>query len=400
MQECSISENPSSSLTTNEPSSSLGKRSISRMSDVTDSSSPSKFPSCIKGTSTNRLVMKRVTFHPDLIVADTFEISGLEAEKKYFTALYTGRHGVADSMRKQGLMLSDSNLCYIYVNAILRSSKDVYRVIDYLLKNQPHVFSQIYECGKNVFFSATQTNINYILSSTSSQGLRSMIFKEVLRNPFLRLEDDFYREARPNRACEMIELTESSGRTDIIGKCYLLPKSLAYYNLNGDTFFTEAVKNKNLNRISWLIIRADAAEFILMTNADGHNCIDLAIDLFDKDQDPEYSVMLSLFPVISSLYRLGDIYKLEDLVEEFISHITEADNNGILLKGLREEFQKAKAYALINNFEGLTEDFVGFIEKQLEELRIIDDYQSSEESDESSGVYEVVDDFDSAERNK
>ena len=252
-------------------------------------------------------------------------------------------------MRKRGLMLSSSNLCFFYINCILSSSNENDSFLTYLLKNQPNVFYQEYDCGRNVFHGATQFTIDFLIERTFNiPGVQMRIFEEILRNPNLSLEDDFFIYSRPNRACEMIELAETSGRPEIIRKCYFLPISLFYYDLDGETFFTKAILNRNLRRIKFLISRPDAIEFILTENLKTNlsdleqDCIDLAIHVHDKNLDPNFTVMLNLFPVISSSFINGKIDKLEQLLDEFVDNIVEIDDNEILLTGLENALNSAK----------------------------------------------------------
>lgn len=350
------------SLTTDDLTPSFGKRSLDHVSAF-ESESPRTLTSSLKRLRASPNLSARR--HPDAIAESSYLINGAEAEDKYFRALYKGQHVLADEMRKQGLMLSGSNTTYFYVNSLLRNENDVTSLLELLIRTQPQVFSQEYQCGKTVFQNATQTNIDYILSRFKySAGVRFMIFREALRDPSVKLGNDFYYNIRPNRACEMIELAEVSGRPDLISRCRFLTGSLEYHNLAGETFFTEAVKAKNLTRINWLVLRLDAVELILLENSNGQNCVDLAIELFDKGIDPDYSVMRSLFKVITSSYRTGSVDGFDKLFEEFLQHITEADDNIILIKALKQELNSAKEFALAKDVKDLADDFVKFIDNQ------------------------------------
>lgn len=380
MSDDSSSENES--LTTNEQSS-LGKHIYP------DTNSPRTLTSSMKRarTSPDTLVRPRISFHPDVIAESTYPINGMEAEEKYCRALYKGKFILADEMRKQGLMLSGSNTSYLFVNSLLRNEGDLTKLLNILIRTQPQVFSQEYQCGRTIFQHATQANVDYILSRFKyAYGVRLMIFREALRNPLLRLNNEFYRTIRANRAWKMLELAEFSGRIDLISKCRFSTGSLVYYNLAGETLFTEAVKAKNLSRIDWLILRHDAIEFMLFENANGQNCIDLAIELFDKGTDPDYSVMRRLFQVISASYRSNAVEKVEDVLKEFIQHITEADENSILINPLKQELESAKAFALENNIEGLADDFVDFIDDQYAELLKIEEADGDLNSDDESST--------------
>lgn len=230
------------SLTTNEIFSSSGKRSAASIlssspSPRSDYASLRPANGILKGSRQNTL-MRRVIFNQTKTYNDVHDFRSPEAESKYFEALYKRKFNMAYEMRKQGLMLSGSNLCFSYMNSILRSEHDCRGILTFLLKNQPNVFFQPFDCGQNVFYNATQFNINFLMERTAHiPGAQMMIFKEVLRNPELTIDNNFFLYPRPDRAWEMIELAEASGRQDMITKCYIQPGSLMYYDLDGETFF-------------------------------------------------------------------------------------------------------------------------------------------------------------------
>lgn len=336
---------------------SISETEILSINDILSSSTSIKNPgyditsnlrqygSNLKGTRP-KSTMRRVSFDQSELYNDFNYIKSPEAEQNYFKALDKRKFGVTHEMRKQGLMISGSNFCLFYINSVLRSGKKCHDILNYLLKNYPNVFYQDYDCGHNVFHGASQFNINFLIERTGNiPRVHMMIFKEALRNPNLILEDDFYKNLRPNRACEMIELAETSKRSEMIEKCYILPGSLFYFDLDGETFFTKAILNRNLNRIKFLISRPDAIEFILTENLKlEQNCIDLAIKIYDNNLDPYYSVILNLFPVISYTLKHGNTGKLEELLDEFVDNIVEADYNEILFNGLETELISAKNY--------------------------------------------------------
>lgn len=320
----------------------------------------------------NRNARRRVAFADEVISNTTYGISGQEAEVRYFTALFKNKINQADEMRRQGLVLSASRCTFECVNKLLRSSGNMNLYLKQLFKYQPHVFGQKYPEDKNVFEEAHPIQINIVLNSLKiDRNILINFYKEHLRNPLIDFPDELYCAERPNRAIEMIELAEASGNADEIMKCYTLPASLLYFDLDGDTVFTKAVKTMNFTRMKWLFKRTDAVSLLFTANHDEFNVFDLAMELFDEGLDPEYTVFCFLLQVITVAYRYDTVKTLEDITEVILDHCREADSNEILLEALEAELESAKAYATANNVGDIQEDFIEFIESIGEKLTLL-----------------------------
>lgn len=347
------------SFTTEEACSSRGKRDASVLSS---SSPPMEMPrSCIKdtttGSDTNRLITRRVSFHPDVLAETTFPIRGEKAERTYLQAIFDRKFNFAEQIRKQGLMLSGSNTTFMYINKLLRTKSDMTPFLFYLIKYQPHVFDQIYDNGENVFFNATQSNVDFIMERLpNANGIMVLIFREALRTPSLILNDNFFIYMRANRIWEMIDLAEATDRFDLIRKCYLLPEYLDFYNLDGENILTDAIKHKNITRIRWLLSRRDAASFMLQENMVGKNSFDVAMEMHDKGHDSSYSLMLILLLVIRTSYKTHSITEISDVLREFTEHAREADDREILLTALRRELEYSRNYAIADVDTGKEEN--------------------------------------------
>lgn len=359
----------------NSSGSSSGDETASEVGETDASTSSSSCPTTSSLRVTSPLpgrprVRRRVTFSPETVAETEYEINGQDAEINYFHALFRGKIGRADAMRRCGLILSPSTVTFQGVNKLLRAPGNVKMYLDELLKYQPHVFGQQYPSKWNVFQDANPIHIQTVLNALKSDHSVFMnVYKEHLRNPAIDFPDELYINSRPNRAIEMIELAEASGNEEEIRKCYLLPTSLLYYDLDGDTLFTKAVKTMNINRINWLFKRADAVPFMYAANYDEFNVFDLAMELFDEELDPDYSVFRCLLQVISVAYRTNKVDSFERIITIIMDHCREADMREVLLEALEEEFEAAKAYATANAVGDIQEEFIANIEENLKKIQ-------------------------------
>ena len=338
---------------------------------VTDLESCTTVFGCLKGTR-NR-PKTHVTFEQSIMDATTFDISEEDPsveEKKYITALYNGKLALANNLRKQGLVLSDSNTVFSGVNGCLKTSFLAKNLIEHLFKNQPQVFTQKYACSHNVFHGATQINLDYIIDThPRAHGVIVNIFKEAIRNRGLKLKAAFYERTRTNRIWEMINLAEEGGRADLAFYCYTIPRTLDGYNENGETFFTEAVKNMDTARMNNLVQRRDAANFMLSKNTEDVNAIDAAVDLHDQGLDPEYFILRELFQVIPNSFRNCSLMTdIEGVLINFVDHCREADDNEIIVLALEEILKASIEYAQLNPIDGFSNEFIKLVDKHLDSI--------------------------------
>lgn len=338
------------------------------------STSPTRTPLSVSSPrqarqNTSNGAGRRVTFSNNAIEETTHEIFGLGAEIKYFKFIFSGKFNLADEMRRQGLVLSASQCTFHNVNKILCQTENFDKILDQLIKYQPHVFGQKYRDNMNIFKDANPACIAKVLYDLKhDHNIKINAYREHLRKPFVNYPDQLYFYARPNRALEMIELAEASGKEDEIQKCYMLPFDLIWHNLEVDTILTKAVKNMDLKRMELLLMRSDAVTIFTTPNNEGYDAFDLAIELFDKDLDPEYSIFCFLMKIISIAYKNNTVNNFETIVENIFDHCCEADKREILLEALEEELSSAMDYAIHNEVGDIQEDFIRCVDDQISKL--------------------------------
>jgi hypothetical protein len=317
---------------------------------------------------------RSVQFVPEVLRKDNFVFDTYEdAEFAYWKALSTGKFELACRMFKEGgVRLLKSNFTFTQLNHVIQHSGTLTKdLISHIFNCQPQLFCSNFENGRNIFENTSQLSVSIVLTHfKQAYNTHINIFKEYLRNPSLFLHDDFFRLARAKQARKMIEIVDSIPdiAEAIMEKVYLLPDSLICYDLEGETIFTKAIRDKNTKRIEWLMKRGDAFELIQATNNSGEDVIDLASSPEYSKLDPNHEVLCDLVIVLSSAYSNGHSFEeISGLINRIIKAAKEVPVNVVLITSLLEELDTCQELAeRDNSLDGSHENIISlFIESAL-----------------------------------
>ena len=290
-------------------------------SEIPDKMNLQALKNFFKSTSvrSSKLQEKFLSFAPE-IEDRVIEMNNPNNDRIYWKAIRENDFSLARSIEKQGyLVLNYPFNCNNFQQILQANSNDprlgLKKKIDYLALHQPHIFALSFECDESVFTGIHKNTANYIIQMYPYfRAAHESIFNECIRNPFLQVDDNFFINVNSNAACKRIDLAFASGRKDLIKKCCLLPKSVNCIKLNGQTIFTEAVLNRDLERIKLLNMRLNAGKSVLLKNLDDEDAIDsVSID----ESDPEALVFCSLLSVLDSVLKSGNAKLLMYLISKF-----------------------------------------------------------------------------------
>lgn len=293
---------------------------------------------CLKGTNPKGGINLR--FAPEVIDATTYDITGVDAETKFFEAMLSNRLSICREMQKQGFRLSASNQVFEGVNMVLRSfGNGTADLIKYLMKYYYHVLSQNYEEG-NVFEGISAETANFIIETFPlARSVHIQLFKEVVNNPSLFVSHQLF-QVKYQMAREMIDIASAADRHDIARAIIYDADNLTCEGTRACMLF-DAIENFDLALIELVVTnRDDGIISVLFKNSEDKNAIDLALDRHNEGDDDDYMVLRSLMNIIGNV-RHQPVELVSELFNELLTKCSSIqDDNRDLLAVLGEHLIK------------------------------------------------------------
>lgn len=268
---------------------------------------------CLKGTKPKGGINVRIT--PEVIDATTYDITGVDAETKFFEAMLSNRLSICREMQKQGFRLSASNEVFEGVNMVLRSfGNGTADLIKYLMKYYYHALSQNYDEG-NVFEGISTETANFIIETfPHARSVHLQLFKEFVNNPSLFVSHRLF-QVKYHMAREMLDIASQADRHDISRTIIYNADDLTCEGTRACVLF-DAIESFDLALIELITNLDDGIISVLFKNSEDKNSIDLALDRHNEGDDDDYIVLRSLMNIIGNAR-----HQPVDMVSELFSEL-------------------------------------------------------------------------------